>query len=106
MALAAQAVGSSSGQIGIGKQVGDRLARQSCLAEFIAALKNMSPFRPVGTVRARPAELAIVVAVMAIGAQNLCAHGAPLADAIEVQHICPQTGLGQRTAPDVHHGMA
>ena len=106
MALAAQAVGSSDAQIGIGKQIGDRLTRQGCLTEFIAALQNMSPFRPVGAVRTRAPKFAIVVTVVAIGAQNLGAHGAALADAIEVQHIWQQTGLRQGTAPDMNDGMA
>ena len=60
----------------------------------------------MGTVRAGAAEFAIVVAVVAIGAEDLVAHGAALGDAVQVQHVGPQAGLRERAVADVHDGMA
>ena len=57
-------------------------------------------------VRTCPAELAIVVAVVAIGAENLCAHGPALGDPIEIQHAGQQAGLRERAVADVRDGMA
>src|ERR1035438_1312214 len=61
------------------------------------------------TVSARASEFAIVVAVVAIGAENLGAysHGAAVIDAaIQVQHVGQQAGLWETAVPDMHDGMA
>src|ERR1035438_8344984 len=106
MALAAQSIGSNNAQIGTGKEIGNQLTWRGGLAEFVAALQNMSPLGPMRTARTRAPEFAIVIAVVAIGAENLNAHGAAAADAVQVQHIRQQAGLWQRAAPVMHHGMA
>lgn len=55
---------------------------------------------------ARTSELAVVITVVAIGAQNLRAHGASLRDAVEIQHVQQQAGLRQRAVAEMGHGMA
>ena len=106
MALAAQAVGSNHAQIGVGKEIGNQLTRTGGMAEFIATLQNVGPPGAMGTVGAGPAGFAIIVAIVAIGAEDLGAHGTALLDAIEVEHVGQQTGLWQRAAPGMHDGMA
>ncbi len=66
----------------------------------------MSPPGAVWTVGAGAAELAIVVAVVAVGAENLGSHSAIGRDAVKVHHVGPQTGLGIRTAAGVHDRVA
>src|ERR1700739_5112349 len=58
------------------------------------------------TVRARPAKFAIVVAVVAVRAENLRAHRTSRRDSIQVQHVRKQAGLRKRAAPGMPHGMA
>ena len=64
------------------------------MAEFITPLENVRPHRAMRSIGARAAGFAIVVAVVAIGAEDLCAHGAALGDAVEVQHVGQKAGLG------------
>lgn len=66
----------------------------------------MRPFRTVRAVRACPAKLTIVVAVVAIGAENLRSHTSSLSNAIQIQHVGQQTGLGQSTAASVGNWVA
>jgi hypothetical protein len=87
-------------------QIGDRLSGDRCLAHIVAALENVRILRSMRTVRPRAPELAVVVAVMAIGAEDANAHGASLPGAIEIEHVRAQAGLRERAAAVVHHRMA
>ena len=90
MALAAQGVGTGYAEIGIGEEVLDQAAGGDCLAEFITAFEDVGPAGAMRAVRTCAAEFAIVVAVVAVGAEDLRAHGAALGDAIEVEHVGQQ----------------
>ena len=48
VALAAQGVRPVDAQVGIGKEIGDQLARRRGLAEFVAALQDVGPLEPWG----------------------------------------------------------
>ena len=56
--------------------------------------------RPVG---AGSSELPIIVAVVAVGAEDLCAHHAALRDSVQVQHGRPQTRLRKAAVAGVRH---
>src|SRR5271155_2222081 len=58
------------------------------------------------TIRPRTSELAIVVAVVAVGTENLRSHRAPWRDPVEIQHIAEQARLRQRAVTDVSNRMA
>ena len=106
MALGTHAVGSHCAYVGIGKEIGNQLTGQDGLAELIPALEDVGPFGAVGAVRTGASELAVIVAVVAIGAKYLDPHGATLLDAIQIQHIGQQARLRERAASAVHDGMA
>ena len=74
MALSAHAVGPIHSQIRIGEEISNPLPRSGGLAEFIAALQNVRPFRSMRTTWPLASELAIVVAIVAIRAENLRTH--------------------------------
>ena len=85
-------------QIGIGEEIRDELARHRRLAELISSLENMRKHRAVRAVGPVAAELAIVVAVMAIGAENLGSHGPAVSVAVRdysvlIHHVQHQAGL-------------
>jgi hypothetical protein len=63
-------------------------------------MEPWGPFAPL------PPRFAIVVAIVAIGTQNLGAHGTTLLDAIQVKHVGQQAGLLVSTVSQMHHGMA
>lgn len=86
MALRAHPIGSVKSKVWIRKRVGDQCAGSGGLTELIVVLKNMRVDRTVRTVRPRSAKLAIVVAVVAIGAENLEAHQTG-GCAVLVQHV-------------------
>ena len=106
VALRAQRIGSIHAQIGVGKEIRNRLPRQDRLAEFITTLENVRPPGTVRTVCTRSPKLAIVVAVVAIRAKNLRSHRAPWSDSIQVQHVRQQAGLRECAASGMHHRMA
>ena len=105
VALGAHAIGSVEAEVRIRKSVGNQSAGRRCLAELIIVLKDVRVHRTVRTIRPNAAELAIVVAVMAIGAEGLDSHQPPWR-AVLVQHVGQQTGLRKRARPDMRHGMA
>src|SRR5581483_3406580 len=72
--LTAQCVRSIHRQVGLGKQVGDQLARRRSLAEFVMPFEDVCPLGAMGTVRAGAAELAVIVGVMAIGTHDARSH--------------------------------
>jgi len=91
--LGAKGIVASRSQIGREIQVHDRLTRGVRLAHIIAALQDMYVLRAVRAVRPCAAEFPVIIAVMAIGAQNAGAHSAALRAAVQVQHVWPQAGL-------------
>ena len=93
-------------QVWIGEQVGDRRARRGSLAELVPPLQNVSPSRTVRTVWPATSELAVIVAAVAVGAQNLDTHHPPLRDPVKVQHVTEQAGLRQRAAAGVSNRVA
>ena len=106
VALRAHRERSSDAGIRIRERIRDRSARDRRLAELIIALKNVRIDRTVRTVGPSAPELAIVVAVMAVGAEKLCAHDARGCQPLFVEHIQQQAGLRQRTGSGVRYGMA
>src|SRR5579864_3950862 len=106
MALSTQGVGPAHVESRVGIKVGDQLARSRRLVGYVLPLQDVRPLRAVGTVRARASELAIVITVVAIGAEDLRAHGSSLGNTIEIQHIRKQAGLRQRTVTGMGHWMA
>ena len=81
-------------RFGLGKELVTSLPGTWRLAEFIAALENVGKDRPVRSVRSVAAEFAVVVAIVAVGAQDSRAHGAPHRPAIEVQQFARRLGCG------------
>ena len=106
MALAAHRIGAIDAEIGRGIEVRNALPGARRLTEFVAALQQMVPFRPVWSARTCAAEFAIVVAVVAVRAVNLHAHGPALRAPIQLPHISQQAGLWQTTAAGMQHGVA
>lgn len=104
--FAAKRVRSVYAEVWVRKEIGDQLTGRRCLAELVTALQNVRPLRTVWAVRACPAELAIVVAVVTIRAENLRSHAASLCDAVQIEHIRQQAGLGQSTAANVSNRVA
>ena len=51
------------------------------------------------------AEFSIVVAIVAVGAQDSGAHAAPQRPAIKIQHVRTEAGLRERAAAIVEHRM-
>ena len=82
VAFAAHRVRPVHAEVGVREQIRDQLTRCDRLAEFVSAFQNVGPLGSMRTVRARASELAIVVAVVAVGAENARAHTAPLGRAI------------------------
>src|SRR5207245_1653341 len=106
MALAAQGVRSIHTQVGRGVEVdSNQLSRTSSLAELVSALQNVFPHGAMRAVGSRAAGFTIVIAVMAVGAENLLAHGAACGVAIEIQHVGEQAGCRDRGS-GLHDGMA
>ena len=106
VALRAHREGSGDAGIGIGEKIRDRSAGNCRLAELIVALENVRVDRPVRTIRSGAAELAIVVAVVAIGAEVLGAHQPRRRQSLLVQHVHQQARLRQRAASIMSDRMA
>ena len=68
-------------------------------------LEDVRVHGTVGTIRPGPAKLAIVVTVVAIGAENLNSHQTRCR-AILIQHVGKQAGLRQRANSDMRYRMA
>lgn len=85
---------------------GEGRQAQCHLAELVATLQDV---RELGTVRpvwASAAEFAVVIAIVAIGAEEACAHWPPLGVSIQIQQVLTQAGLWERTVAVVHDRMA
>jgi hypothetical protein len=67
--LCAECVGTIHTEVGIGIEVGNELTRAWSLAELITALEKVRPRRSMRTIRAIATKLAIVIAVVTIGAE-------------------------------------
>ena len=90
----------------IGEQIrdgGSRARSGRDLAELVAPLQQMQKLRPMRPVGTGSAELAIVIAVVAVGTENAHAHGASLRAAIQIEHVAQETGLRKGAAAIVHH---
>ena len=106
VALRAERVRTVYAEIGAGIEVDDQHSRAGSLAEFVAAFQNVCPLRTMRTIRTGAPKFAIVIAVVAIGAENLHRHASSQGHPVQIQHIAQQAGLRQRTASGMHHGMA
>ena len=103
--LGAHAIGASEANIGIREKVGDSAAGGNCLTELIIVLENVRVDRTMRTIGSAAAELAIVVAVVAIGAESPDAHK-PSSCAVLIQHVGQQARLRQWTRTIVRNWMA
>ena len=106
VAFLAESVGANGAQIGRWKENGNGLAGQRRLTHLVAAFENMCPTGTVRAVGAGSAEFSVVIAVVAVRAEDLHAHQAPLCDAVEVEHVGAQAWLRQRAAARVGDRMA
>ena len=106
MALGAQRVRPIHGQIWAREQVSNQLAGRRGLAEFIVTFEQVQILRSVRTVRAAAAEFPIVVAVVAVRAEDAVAHVTSGRGSIQIQHLGAQTRLWQRTASVVSDRVA
>src|SRR5208282_1581479 len=106
VALSAQGIGADDAEIRTGKEIDDQQTGSGGLAELVAAFENVRPLRAVGAVRSGAAEFAIVIAVVAVSAEDLDAHGASRSRSVLVQHEGAQAGLGVGTGADMGHGVA
>lgn len=93
-------------EIWIGVEIGNGLTRSRSLAEFITAFQDVGPSRTMRPIRPQTSKLAIVITVMAIGAENLRPHAASLSGAVQIEHAREQAGLRERAAPHMGDGMA
>lgn len=87
VALRAHRIGTVHAKVRARKEIRDQLAWQSGLAELVPALQDVRPFGPVRPVRTLAAELAIVIAIVAVAAENLYSHAAGLCYAVQIQHV-------------------
>src|SRR5271166_5087257 len=92
VAFAAHRVGPIHAEIGVPEKIGDQLARFHRLAKFVAPFQNVGPLGAVRTVRTGASKLAIVVAVVAVGAEHLRSHHTPLGNAIEIHMLVSRLG--------------
>ena len=105
VAFTAHGVRPVHAQVRISKQIHDELAGRHRLVEFVSAFQNVGPLGSMRPVWPRAAELAIVVRVVTIGAENLRSHRTSLRYAIEIQHVWQQTWLRQRAVAGVRDWM-
>ncbi len=80
-------------EIRIRIKIRDQLTGRRRLAELIPPLQQVGPLRSMRTVRPRASELAVVVAVVAIAAKQLCPYQPARGQPGFVQHIDQQAGL-------------
>src|ERR1035437_2829182 len=78
MALAAHRVRTPEAQIRVWKQVCNQLTGRGRLAEFVVPLQDVGVRRSVRTAGASPSKLPVIVAIVAVGAEDLAAHGAAI----------------------------
>src|SRR5271169_6053896 len=76
MTLCAHPIRPVQAEIRIGEQVGDHSAGHRGLAELVVVLEDVRIDRPVRTIRPGAAKFTIVVAVVAVGAENANSHQA------------------------------
>lgn len=58
------------------------------------------------TVRSQTAKFPIVIAVVAVGAEELCSHTAALRNAVQIRHVGQQARLRERAAANMSNRMA
>lgn len=91
--------------IGRWKRVRDRATGRGGLAELIIPFQDVRIDRTVRPVCPGAAKFAVIVAGMAIGAEDLRAHEPRGGGAILIQHIRKQARLRQRAAAGMRHRM-
>jgi len=84
MAFGTQGIRPVDGQVRIREQVHDASTGRRRLAEFTTPLEQVGEFRAMGSVCAVAAKLAIVVTVVAVGAENAIAYVAARSGPIEI----------------------
>jgi len=79
---------------------------RSCgyLAELVATFKDVKILRPMRSIRPRSTELAIIVAIMTVGAEDARAHQARLYFSGDIPHRSQQARLGCKCGI-AHHRM-
>lgn len=106
MALSTECIGSVGAYIGSREQIADRRARSRSRADFVAPLQDVRPSGPMRPVWSGPAGLTVVIAAVAIAAENLHAHRATRSNAVQLQQIGSKTRLQKGAAPRMHYRMA
>ena len=106
MALRAESIGTVRAQVGIGIQVCDQLARHDGLAGFVTAFQNMGESGTVRPVRTGAPEFPIVIAVVAIGAEDAVSHQTAFGRAVKIEHVAQQTWLRKRATAVMHDRVA
>ena len=106
MTLSAQRVRPFHAGVRIGIKIGDQSTGRGRLAEFVAPLQQVGPLRSMGTVGARAAEFAVVVAVVAIGAEELVPTSRAEGDPVSFNMFTSRLGCGSTATTRVSHGMA
>ena len=91
--------------IGRRKRVRDRATGRGGLAELIIPFQDVRVDRTVGPVWPGAAKFAVIVAGVAIGAEDLGAHEPRGHRTILIQHIRKQARLRQCAAAGMRHGM-
>ena len=82
------------------------MARKGGLAELVTALQNVGPPGTVRAVRSVAAKFPVVVAVVAVRAEDARADGAAWSHSIFIHHERAQTWLGVSAGAIVSDGMA
>src|SRR5271155_2929730 len=67
------------------------------LAELVTAFQNMRKLGTVRSTRSSTAKFPIIVAVVAVRAENALSDWTPLGAAVQIPHELEQAGLGQST---------
>lgn len=98
-------VGPLRADVGRWKRVRDRATGCGGLAELIIPFQDMRVDRTVRPVWPGTTKFAVIVAGVAIGAEDLCSHEARGGSAILIQHIRKQARLRQRAAAGMRHRM-
>lgn len=78
---------ASHAGIRIRKQIRDDSPRHRRLGELVVALENMRIDRTMRTVGSGAAKLAIVIAIVAVSAQQLCSYGSCRCKTLFIEHV-------------------
>lgn len=87
VALRAHREWASNAGIRIRKQISDDSPRHYRLRELVVALENVRIDRTMRTVGSGAAKLAIVIAIVAVRAQQLCSYGSCRCKTFFIEHV-------------------